>query len=659
MRNSWDKNRILDSLGIIAIGVVSLGYVLFIRSFAELHVQFPFLDFPIFIGEGLLFFCLGLMLCKGNVKITAKNFWIFVYMGFVLIKAVTGYIKFGPLALRHAALFYYPLFAVFGYSLYHREFFDRRKSLFFILLILLLFAQGTFDSYWVFTFILLAFILIWTYPQRIFRYVLLATLALVAPYKFLFCTSRMMIAANFVTGIWLAVGLYFMLRTNKAIKLTVVVLGVLLISFGLVRFSDKNALATIVKVDKIIETFRNYDMEVAAQIEKERRVAQEKAHLRSVQNTQDTEDQKAEKLQVYNPDPSLYFSVREKSRSAAPSTSADTTSAQVARVKVSVERHKEEGSAKQEEIAGPTTVLQLASAQEKVKGEPAVPAATAQSVAVSVTEAPATTLPPEDTPVKNKISAKRTKSEKSAQEQVERSVKTVISKQDRSVDAAVPVKIEPKPEEIARDNVQIYNPDPPFNFHFLGKTKSTDDGQRVAEKSNGMMSAVEHKPPQLRNLEGAYINAVFRLFIWRDMRDEWLAAPVYKRVLGFHFGKPLRPKSLKALNWATLELFREGWVEPHNSYLHIIYRTGVIGLVVVVIIFVFLGKMIKASIQYRSLVGILLCGILVNWLVAANFLLILELPYTAVPVWTLFGLTYAYVERLTTRSTKTVEAKIK
>ena len=116
MRNSWDKNRILDSLGIIAIGVVSLGYVLFIRSFAELHVQFPFLDFPIFIGEGLLFFCLGLMLCKGNVKITAKNFWIFVYMGFVLIKAVTGYIKFGPLALRHAALFYYPLFAVFGNS---------------------------------------------------------------------------------------------------------------------------------------------------------------------------------------------------------------------------------------------------------------------------------------------------------------------------------------------------------------------------------------------------------------------------------------------------------------------------------------------------------------------------------------------------------------
>lgn len=54
-------------------------------------------------------------------------------------------------------------------------------------------------------------------------------------------------------------------------------------------------------------------------------------------------------------------------------------------------------------------------------------------------------------------------------------------------------------------------------------------------------------------------------------------------------------------------------------------------------------KMIKHCIQLRLIKGILLCGIIINWSVAANFLLIFELPYTAIPVWSLFGMTLAYI----------------
>jgi len=56
--------------------------------------------------------------------------------------------------------------------------------------------------------------------------------------------------------------------------------------------------------------------------------------------------------------------------------------------------------------------------------------------------------------------------------------------------------------------------------------------------------------------------------------------------------------------------------------------------------------MIKNFLLCRSLTGVLLCGIIVNWFVAANFLLIFELPYTAIPIWTLYGMTFAYFQKL-------------
>jgi len=57
-------------------------------------------------------------------------------------------------------------------------------------------------------------------------------------------------------------------------------------------------------------------------------------------------------------------------------------------------------------------------------------------------------------------------------------------------------------------------------------------------------------------------------------------------------------------------------------------------------------RMILISIKSKSIAGILLCGIIINWFVSANFLLILELPYTAIPIWTIYGMTFAYTKRL-------------
>jgi len=151
------------------------------------------------------------------------------------------------------------------------------------------------------------------------------------------------------------------------------------------------------------------------------------------------------------------------------------------------------------------------------------------------------------------------------------------------------------------------------------------------------------KSPPERNYDGVLINTLFRLFIWRDMLIELIRE---KPILGFNFGKPLRSISLEVLHWGESEWRRDGWIGAHNSYLNMIYKAGIVGLSAILAIFVVLCSMIKKSVQCKSVIGVFLCGIIISWLVAANFLLILELPYTAIPIWTLFGLTYAYVQSL-------------
>ncbi|MBF0489601.1 MAG: hypothetical protein HQL15_03150 [Candidatus Omnitrophica bacterium] len=142
-----------------------------------------------------------------------------------------------------------------------------------------------------------------------------------------------------------------------------------------------------------------------------------------------------------------------------------------------------------------------------------------------------------------------------------------------------------------------------------------------------------------RNIQTAYVNIVFRLLIWEDMMGElWQK----KAVLGVGMGEPQRSRSIEILGWADGEWERDGWIAPHNSFLHLIYRAGIIGVGIIVVIFMLLQSLIRGFIDRRSMVGILLSGIIIYGLVAANFLLILELPYYAIPFWSLLGLTLAY-----------------
>jgi len=113
-------------------------------------------------------------------------------------------------------------------------------------------------------------------------------------------------------------------------------------------------------------------------------------------------------------------------------------------------------------------------------------------------------------------------------------------------------------------------------------------------------------PAEVRDLDTAFNNISFRLFIWQDMLDKFYEE---KPLLGFDFGYPFRSKRLETLNWGRQAWGTDGWIAAHNSYFEIIFRFGLIGILFILAIFILLFKMIRISITGKSFVGIFLCGI--------------------------------------------------
>lgn len=146
-----------------------------------------------------------------------------------------------------------------------------------------------------------------------------------------------------------------------------------------------------------------------------------------------------------------------------------------------------------------------------------------------------------------------------------------------------------------------------------------------------------------RDIEVSYANTLFRIFIWKDALEEIRNSSSSEFIAGYDFGKPLRSHSLEVLGWAISEWKRDGWISMHNSYIDLIYRAGLIGLLMIATIIILIAFFTIASIRNRSLNGILLTGALISWFIPAFFLDILQMPYSAIPLWGLFGLTGAYL----------------
>jgi len=578
INNANKTQKFLDSLGLCLLGAFSLGYVLLERSFAEIYIKFSFLDFPVFIGEVLIFACMIIMFVKykfNSYKFTRnQHIFLTIYFIFVIVKAFYGYSIWGPLAFRHAALLYYPIFACFSYSFYRSDFFTNKKKLIIIGFFIAIFAADYITNYWIFTCFILAFIIIRSFSSKTFRYLICALLCIVAPYNMLFSSSRMMILSNSCALFFLVISLACLIKISKRYRALIMCLGIFLVFLSLFIFSSHNALRSVVKVNKLIE-FYKYNDDV---IEQRRGSYREK---------------EISCPQLYNPGHNFIIEKFQKlfeKNEVIPHTEESRIAPEVPAV--------EEKSS--------VVLLEVPEVEEKPSGVlwGEVPAVENAGIASGVDIA-----------------------EESGGVSLEAQVDVVKVRGEK--------------------HSSVFKTSGPDQSAISNNYEMEVEAPKILKEKK--KNFVKKKKIDSYSMEQGFVNAAFRLFIWRDMLVQ-LAQ--HKPLLGFNFGKPLRSISLEILNWGEIEWRRDGWIAAHNSYLHIIYRAGIMGGFFITFVLFNLFKMIKLSFQKRSIIGILFCGIIINWFIAANFLLIFEVPYTAVPIWSLYGIGLAYYQGLKAKNVK-------
>jgi len=488
-------NTFIDTTGITLIGILSLANSLFWSVFPKYSIKLPFLDFPIFIGEIILFICLILLIVKWRLTRQKPMPWHSIgllYIIFVLTKVFSGYIKWGPLALRHSALFYYPMFALFGYCFFRKKYFEDKKRI--VSLVLVLFGSvfimsSTSTKLICFIF---ALVILQVLPKGIFKHILLLIVIIFTPYFKFFEYYRTMVLANVVSIIFICCGLIYIVPIKGKIKIRLLVVAGVFLFLGFFWIVPRSTIQTIFNLKQHISLFKA-ENQIIADISKN--IAMPSIDkIRLYRKSNDFQ-------QNYNS-----LSLNEKNALAA---LEKKTRDQHERVGIYSEKYK---------------------------------------------------------------------------------------------DVSFVQKITLYHKEI-------------WKYH-LGKDSSV-----------------------------SFVNNLFRFMVWKDLLQELFE---YKPLLGFDFGKPFRSKSIEILDIAHGEWIRDGWIAAHNSYLETIYRAGIAGVILIGILFMLLFRMIRIAMSLKLVNGILLCGILLNWIVSANFSLTFELPYLAIPFWSCLGMSLRYLKTSST-----------
>lgn len=462
----------IDYLLISIIGFFCLLYSIFASNFAESKIQFPFLNFPIFIGEILLGICVVLFIVKCFIYPLHLKEWHYLlfalYISFILLKTLSGYLIWGPLALRNAALFYYPIFAVVAYYLIETDFFDRRESYFATLFFMMgvIFLRLAFP-YFRYTYLILGAILILKIKNKRASLILLLLFILFFPYKPLYTVSRGVLIAEVIAILFFVVVLVSKLRLHLIYKLFSLFALSLFLIFQVFLFANDGTIKSLSSLNIFLKGYNSYKEIINA---------------------------KKDKFKAY---PEITVRIYE------PGYSRQQTELQ------------------EEEI--------------------------------------------------RKLSS------------------------------------------------------------YTNKTSIPKEMLWV------------QKYEAYRGFAPPYRNVLWRIFVWQDMLQEFLESKNY--IWGLDFGKPFRSKSVEILGWDA-GLGRVGWVEPHNSYIHIFYRSGIIGLLFITGIWICFINTVKTFIGYRNTKGVLLSSVLLYWLIVANSAVVLELPYFAIPFWSLFGLTLKYSQMI-------------
>lgn len=539
-------SRRAGRIRLAGISGLCLLYAIFRQRVAERHIQLPFLDFPIFVGEivlGISLILLGIKLfCdyrRGEFKPRRWHLAVVGYIVWVLVMAVLGYREWGPFALRNAALFYYALFAVVTYYFYQKEFFTEKIILLLLLFMALLMVRNFITLYYGLPYLFLFLVLLFSSQKRWVRVVGIAFLLLIAFQRFpylVFLHRSHLVGVVAALG-FLAVYLCYIKGKGKfriwtKLMVSLFFIGILVFIY---RSMDKSVVKSLTLVGLVLEEYKIYDAFVG--------------HKR--------------RDYVFIPrQPQLYQDNNIKYR-------------------------------RKDQLA------RLANPDSKESVKPAV-SKSEESVSPGISEGEGSGRP--------------------AVSKGEESISPGIPEGEKAVGESMPVP-EPTAVKAVTQETKIISPDHP------------------AQPAKASPPHRPSKDTQVRGFETTVNQLLFRLFIWRDMLRDLGG---WRTLWGVGFGYPQRSKTVEIIGWARDEWSRDGWITPHNSFLHMIYRGGVVGLTYVVGIGVGIAFLTKNFLRYKSFRGGLLVAALVYWLTISNFLVFLELPHTAIPFWSLFGLTFAY-----------------
>jgi len=634
-RQAWVKY--LGALGFHLVLLYCLFCAIFTRSFAQLHIKFFFLDFPIFVGEILLFLCALLVLAIDALKKQKPKLWyllIVAYGAWVLFGAILGFLDYGPLALRNAALFYYLFFAVFAYEFYLLNKLTDKMAWLYLFILLTVKFTLSINNYYVYPVLatnltlltrvkvrwlkLILFVLILYTPAFYFNPANFGTL------EFFFMGGRSRVLGHLAAIFVIIFGcLMGGVRFSRRMKFLVFGAGTLFLIFGLSRFADQNALGSMMKITEGVQRFKYYDLMAKKRQQNYRREDFE-VNLFSEEVRSFGEDLSIFVKQVnplYNQQQAVKLRQLEDAAFNIEQRKADIMQGVVDRARG--ERQKALDAARQVLSEKKNKKkLEIIREFEKVKQ------ARIQKIKTKYRNLSGEELQRLIDEALWEIEKNKDQQLQLLDLQIQGELQAAIQAADRKFDAVV--------QSAANEAREIKVKSLKQAIEIMGLEGQITVGQ-------AQLMSEDRDDSGYRRLDTAYNNIFFRLFIWRDMIQEMIEKRAWG---GINWGQPQRAISLELLGWARREWSRDGWVAPHNSYLHMAYRGGVIGLLLVLCLGGAMIYLFRQFVRLRSIIGILLVSVLVYWGVMGMTLVFLEVPYFAIPFWSMLGMSIAYVKNI-------------
>jgi hypothetical protein len=263
-------NRFRDLIDIVILGLLGVfcfAFAQFASDFAEWNVQLSFLNFPIFVGEILLFICLVCLMGKwgisGERSPTFLTLLIFIYVLFIVSKAIVGYWLWGPLALRDAAFFYYALFSLVGFASFQRKFF-RPTIICLLMFVFLMMLKLRAYGYSIFPLIMLSALMITRIRYPWMKMLGIGLLLIVIPYDGIFDSGRTRMISNFL-GIVSFLGLVIFSFSQVKRSWQIVAIGaIVFLLVGLIsQIADRHAIRSMTDFAGLQKKWEELNKELA------------------------------------------------------------------------------------------------------------------------------------------------------------------------------------------------------------------------------------------------------------------------------------------------------------------------------------------------------------------------------------------------------------